>query len=115
MKFIIFRAIAVGLSLLAFFPFKEKPDNAEVYLKDLNNRKLAAVSCSPDLFNLRFSDEEIAAMIPLPGTGSHKWNISTRSDSAAFYFNQGMNLYYGFHIIEAVPSIKKAIQFDPDC
>src|SRR5688500_16563788 len=26
-----------------------------------------------------------------------------------------MNLYAGSHIIEATPSIKKAIQFDPDC
>jgi tetratricopeptide (TPR) repeat protein len=115
MKPLILTAIAVALSLLTILPFNNKSENAEAFLKDLNNRKLAAVSCSPDLLNLTFSDAEVAAMIPLPGTGSHKWNIRTSNDSAAFYFNQGMNLYYGFHIIEAIPSFKKAIQLDPDC
>ena len=54
-------------------------------------------------------------MIPLPGTGPHKWKISTSNDSAQFYFNQGINLYYGFHIIEAMPSFKKAQLFDSSC
>lgn len=114
MKSIIITAIAVGLSLLTFLANSGKPDNTGI-LENINNRKLAAVSCSPDLINLSFSEDEVAAMIPLPGTGSHKWQIRTQNDSAAFYFNQGMNLYYGFHIIEAIPSFKKAIQLDPDC
>src|SRR5438034_2691301 len=54
-------------------------------------------------------------MIPLPGSGNWKWQISTNNDSAQFYFNQGINLYYGFHIVEAVPSFRKAQQFDPNC
>ncbi len=49
----------------------------------------------------------------LPGTGKHSWKISTRKDSAQVYFDQGMNLYYSFHIIEALGSFLKAQQFDP--
>ncbi len=52
---------------------------------------------------------------PLPGWGIYRWKISTRSDSAQFYFNQGISLYYGFHIIEAMASFKKAAAFDPQC
>ncbi len=48
----------------------------------------------------------------LPGTGKHQWKINTKSDSAQIYFNQGMNLYYSFHIIESLASFLKAQQFD---
>jgi tetratricopeptide (TPR) repeat protein len=49
----------------------------------------------------------------MPGSGTHKWKITTKSDSAQFYFNQGINMYYSFHIIEAMASFKKAAKFDP--
>lgn len=52
---------------------------------------------------------------PFPGAGSANWPISTKIDSAQFYFNQGMNMYYSFHIIEAMASFKKAAKFDPNC
>jgi tetratricopeptide (TPR) repeat protein len=68
--------------------------------------------CAPDWSANPIEEEEIQAMVLLPGTGSHTWKINTRSDSAQLYFNQGINLYYGFHIIEALPSFKKALQFD---
>lgn len=72
------------------------------------------VQCSPD-----WTDADIAIMaqqmIPLPGTGKWNWKISTQNDSAQFYFNQGIRLYYGFHLTEAVPSFRKAQQFDPRC
>ncbi|MFN5135893.1 MAG: tetratricopeptide repeat protein [Chitinophagaceae bacterium] len=52
---------------------------------------------------------------PMPGAGIYKWRISTKSDSAQFYFNQGINMYYGLHIIEAMASFKKAAKFDAEC
>lgn len=73
---------------------------------------LGYLRCSPDWSNYTITNEEVQQMGPLPGTGSHIWKISTCSDSAQFYFNQGVNLYYGFHIIEALPSFKKALIFD---
>lgn len=52
---------------------------------------------------------------PLPGWGNYRWKITTVSDSAQFYFNQGINMYYGFHTLESRASFKKAIQFDSTC
>ena len=84
----------------------------EAYRKARQKISLTAVRCTPDWSDYQLTREEIQGMIPLPGTGSHSWKISTTSDSAQFYFNQGINLYYGFHIIEALPSFKKALTFD---
>jgi len=57
--------------------------------------------------------EDIAADIPpLPGWGNYRWKITTASDSAQFYFNQGMSMYYGFHMIESIASFQKATRFD---
>jgi tetratricopeptide (TPR) repeat protein len=72
-----------------------------------------AISCAPDRSDLGklLADVDIPLM---PGSGSYVWKINTKSDSAQFYFNQGVNTYYGFHIIESLASFKKAARFDPD-
>ena len=72
----------------------------------------ASVSCTPDraaIAKLLSEGDEINL---LPGSGSYVWKINTKSDSAQLYFNQGINMYYGFHIIEAIASFKKAAKFD---
>lgn len=71
----------------------------------------ATLSCrvAPDL---GLEAEDIP---PLTGWGPHRWKITTRSDSTQFYFNQGINLYYAFHTLEARASFAKAIRFDPVC
>ena len=51
----------------------------------------------------------------LKGWGSYKWKITTTSDSAQYYFNQGLSMYYAFHSIEAIASFSKATHFDPQC
>jgi tetratricopeptide (TPR) repeat protein len=52
---------------------------------------------------------------PLTGWGNYGWKITTTSDSAQFYFNQGINMYYAFHTMEARASFKKAVRFDSTC
>jgi tetratricopeptide (TPR) repeat protein len=89
-----------------------KQIDQEAYRRQRQTMRLTALSCSPDWSTYRITDEDIQNMIPLPGTGSHTWKINSKSDSAQFYFNQGINLYYGFHIPEALPSFKKALNFD---
>ncbi len=69
------------------------------------------MSCSPDWYSI--SPDSLAKTItPLPGWGNYRWDITTSSDSARFYFNQGINMYYAFHIIESMASFKKAQLFD---
>ena len=78
-------------------------------IQDYKKRNI--ISCSPDWNELRKWMDEVD-IPPMPGSGELKWSISTNNDSAQFYFNQGINTYYGFHIIEAKASFKKAAKFD---
>jgi tetratricopeptide (TPR) repeat protein len=78
--------------------------------KNKKEQKRLAIRCSPAY--IPTADEDIP---PLTGWGNYKWKITTRSDSAQFYFNQGMAMYYAFHIIESRASFDKATRFDPDC
>ena len=71
------------------------------------------IRCSPD-WNALNDYLENADITPLPGAGNYKWDIHTKNDSAQFYFNQGINTYYGFHIIESMASFKKAAKLDPE-
>jgi tetratricopeptide (TPR) repeat protein len=77
-------------------------------------KKKNAIRCGPDWESLKDLLEETD--IPfIPGTGNYAWKITTKNDSAQIYFNQGINMYYSFHIIEAMASFKKAVKFDPGC
>ena len=69
-------------------------------------------SCSPDLLSIDFSDS--SNVIPLlNGWGNYRMPVTHNNDSANIYFQQGINMYYGFHIIESLASFEKAVQFDP--
>lgn len=59
--------------------------------------------------------DSISEIPALKGWGNYQWKITTSSDSAQFYFNQGISMYYGFHSIEAIASFIKATHFDPKC
>ncbi len=79
--------------------------------KILNYKQQFAFSCSPDFTLLNL--EDTSASIPLlDGWGSYEMQVTTSSDSAHIYFEQGINMYYGFHIIEALASFDKATRFD---
>jgi tetratricopeptide (TPR) repeat protein len=58
---------------------------------------------------------ELVDIPPLTGWGHHKWKITTASDSTQFYFDQGINMYYAFHTLEARASFAKALRFDTTC
>ncbi|MCO4294325.1 hypothetical protein NF867_15795 [Solitalea sp. MAHUQ-68] len=52
---------------------------------------------------------------PLLGGWDFHLPISTKSDSAQLYFDQGLVLYYSFHNQEAKASFQKAQTFDASC
>lgn len=88
----------------------QQPTEIRAYLAA---KKSQSILCSPGWQHWEADSTE--AVIPaLSGWGSYRWRIQTKSDSADFFFNQGINLYYGFHIIEALASFKRAQQFDPE-
>lgn len=51
----------------------------------------------------------------LYGLGDHHHPITTRSEKAQFFFDQGMKLTYGFNHQEALRAFKEAARLDPDC
>jgi tetratricopeptide (TPR) repeat protein len=60
-------------------------------------------------------DENGKYVAALPGWGDYTYKITTASDSAQFYFNQGLNMYYSYHMSESVASFREAARFDPGC
>ena len=102
-----FSAIALSALILFVFRFNEKQSSVD----RTEFKKKNIIRCGPDWDKLKDWLAE-ADIPPVPGSGIYKWKISTRNDSAQFYFNQGINMYYSFHIIEAMASFKKAEKFD---
>ena len=56
---------------------------------------------------------------PMPlytkGLGAYRWTITTRSDSAQRFFNQGVQLMYAFATDDAARSFREAERRDPGC
>jgi tetratricopeptide (TPR) repeat protein len=78
-------------------------------IKAIKNR--SSYGCAPLLSAINFSDS--TTTIPLlDGWGKYRMAVTTKNDSANIYFQQGINMYYGFHIIEALGSFEKATQLD---
>lgn len=92
-----------------YYHFKKKDaPPAQTWYKGLTNN---AALCAP-----LYVDADSSINIPaLTGWGNYAWKITTTSDSAQFYFNQGISMYYGFHMIESIASFSKAIRIDPEC
>src|SRR5688572_1323016 len=51
----------------------------------------------------------------LPGRGEHSYAISTNNDSAQLYFDQGLSMYYSYHMREALASFREVARFDSNC
>jgi tetratricopeptide (TPR) repeat protein len=106
-------ALPAFVTALLAVQFTDRYQTAQQITKLKEYKLENSIRCSPDWDALKDMLDEVD--IPLiPGAGSYKWKITTANDSAQFYFNQGINMYYGFHIIEAMASFKKAEKFDPN-
>ena len=106
--------LAVLSFITALLAFRLKEITAHSPEQNKAIHKKAIIRCGPDWEALK-EWMEGSDIPPIPGAGIYKWKISTTNDSAQFYFNQGINMYYSFHIIEAMASFTKAERFDPKC
>jgi tetratricopeptide (TPR) repeat protein len=68
-----------------------------------------SINCRPDLSTINFKDNPVPL---LEGWGNYRMKVTVKNDSANIYFQQGINFYYSFHIIEALASFDKAVGFD---
>src|SRR3954470_1037937 len=69
----------------------------ETIQKTLLYKKQYILSCSPDLASFDL-DDSTAAIPLLNGWGDYRMPVSETNDSARIYFEQGINMYYAFHI-----------------
>ncbi len=51
----------------------------------------------------------------LEGLGDHHHEVTTSSERAQLFFDQGLKLTYGFNHQEALRAFKEAARLDPDC
>lgn len=68
--------------------------------------------CGPSYQNLPALMLNGKYVVALPGWGDFSYKVSTSSDSSQFYFDQGLNMYYGYHFKEAVASFREAGRID---
>lgn len=98
--------------LLAGFIHWRQPQNTSTHSARqtaLQKKQRTALTCAPN----RDGFDPAANTVPLlPGWGSYRMPVTTTNDSSYIYFQQGINLYYGFHIIEALASFDKSTRFD---
>jgi tetratricopeptide (TPR) repeat protein len=113
-RLLLLTVLASATAVLLAFSVNESSTSSFINRTANQSFQKNIVRCGPDWEALETFLEE-TDIPPVPGAGSHQWKISTTNDSAQFYFNQGMNMYYSFHIIEAMASFKKAAKFDPGC
>src|SRR5579872_4614023 len=98
--------------LLLFFP-ASWPSLAPV--RDHHPQPNSAISCSPPSPTTILPDAAGRYAPIFPGWGHHHYPVSTTDDSAQFYFDQGLSLYYSYHLTEAAASFKEAEQKDSHC
>lgn len=104
--------------LLLFFPFfiagyilfnRQNKERLSLTVQDPASITICGASPAGK-FNVAANGKFIG---PLPGWGKYTYSISTTKDSAQYYFNQGLNMYYGYHMKEALASFKEASRIDP--
>ncbi|HTI10267.1 MAG TPA: hypothetical protein VL832_16985 [Puia sp.] len=81
----------------------------------INLEKENALSCGPSRPEGVEKNEQGKFIAPLTGWGHYSYAVSTGSDSARYYFEQGLTMYYSYHMRESVASFKEAARFDSGC
>jgi tetratricopeptide (TPR) repeat protein len=64
----------------------------------------------------RRATEQAKPVVPLyQDLGDHRYAITTRSQQAQRYFDQGLRLYYAFNHQESIRAFEEAARLDPKC
>lgn len=62
-----------------------------------------------------FNEGPRQAAVLIPGTGEVHLEVTTDSDEARLFFNQGLGQLHGYWFFEAERSFRQAAALDPDC
>ncbi|SMD08854.1 hypothetical protein [Pedobacter nyackensis] len=108
------RTIQLLFICFLFFSGGDKYPQEPSYLTDYSKKTVATCGSLSPTENIGTADNG-KFMMHLPGWGHYSYQISTASDSAQVYFDQGLTMYYSYHMKEALASFKEAARFDPNC
>jgi tetratricopeptide (TPR) repeat protein len=100
--------VAVILAFTIRKSIKTEKDDQSIQ-QIIAEKKKNIISCSPNLSLLNLDDNPMPL---LKGWGNYRMAVTVNNDSANIYFQQGINMYYAFHIIEALASFDRAVKFD---
>jgi tetratricopeptide (TPR) repeat protein len=64
---------------------------------------------------LKIMDTTVQMAPLMENLGKHGMQVTTKNERAQLFFNQGINLYYGFNHLEAYRSFREVARLDPDC
>ena len=73
-----------------------------------------AVGCGPETRQAA-ADTDGRYAPAFKGWGHYHYRISTTDDSAQYYFDQGLSLYYSYHLKESLASFREAAVKDSNC
>jgi tetratricopeptide (TPR) repeat protein len=73
------------------------------------------ISCAPPGPTTITPDADGRYAPVFPGWGHYHYPVSTTDDSAQYYFDQGLSLYYSYHLTESAASFKEAELKDSRC
>ncbi|WP_031527849.1 tetratricopeptide repeat protein [Dyadobacter crusticola] len=98
---------ATFVGAAAFMYFRETEPGYVTSAKDI-------AVCGPAYAGPAGLNEEGKFIGSMPGWGNYSFPVATENDSAQFFFDQGLNLYYGYHFREAVASFRESARLDPE-
>jgi len=90
------------------------PDNT--IPRDSRQTDPSTIDCAPPLNPQAIRPDVNGKYAPVfPGWGHYSYRVNTNDDSTQFFFDQGLSMYYGYHMTEALASFKEAARRDPTC
>ncbi len=98
--------LAAGVLLIGFLPGPRKEAQTQRAQVCLTQADKAEVLKSMD------TTRQVAPL--LKGLGNYAMPVTTSSEQARLFFNQGLTLYYGFNHLESFRSFKEAARLDPN-
>jgi tetratricopeptide (TPR) repeat protein len=84
--------------------------------RDTRQTDPSLIDCAPPPNPQTVRPDENGKYAPIfPGWGHYHYPVHTNNDSAKLFFDQGLSMYYSYHLTEALASFKEAARRDPGC
>jgi hypothetical protein len=104
--------LITAICVLSIISYKTRNVNTFDYSQKIGRN---AINCTPTKFLLGNIDSTKQIAPLFENLGKHTYTVTTKSELAQRFFNQGLRLTYGFNHAEAHRSFMEASRLDPNC